>query len=139
MTENSLSIFSRVRLGEIPGEIVYRDNDIFIMMTIAPNNPGHMLVIPVLEIANLEELPEAIYSKMLLISRQCMIAVKKIYSSPKAALVVVGFQVPHAHIHIFPLYSELEINPAHAKPTELSLIKQEADKIRAYFSEHPIQ
>ena len=51
------SIFSRIRSGEIPGEIVRETDSLFVLRDIAPQAPVHLLVIPKTEdYANVVEL-----------------------------------------------------------------------------------
>jgi len=40
------SIFTRIRLGEIPGEIVAETDTAFVLRDIAPKAPVHLLVVP---------------------------------------------------------------------------------------------
>ena len=39
-------IFCKIIKGDIPCKKVYEDDNVFAFLDIAPNNPGHTLVIP---------------------------------------------------------------------------------------------
>ncbi|MDP1775265.1 MAG: HIT family protein, partial [Moraxellaceae bacterium] len=52
-----MSIFSQIMAGEIPANWVYQDALCVAFMDINPMSPGHVLVVPRLEVATLEELP----------------------------------------------------------------------------------
>jgi histidine triad (HIT) family protein len=39
-------IFCKIAAGDIPGDFVYRDDDVFVIRDIAPKAPVHLLVIP---------------------------------------------------------------------------------------------
>ena len=41
-----MSVFSKIRAGEIPGEIVHETDRVFVLRDIAPQAPVHLLVIP---------------------------------------------------------------------------------------------
>ncbi|MFO0955813.1 MAG: HIT family protein [Candidatus Saccharibacteria bacterium] len=134
----SKSIFTQIREGDMPGEIIYRGEQVFAMMTIAPHNPGHCLVIPVEEIADFEELPDALFQHVMSVAKQLAQIEKRLYGCPKVALAVAGMEVDHTHIHIYPLYAESDMNPAAAKHPPMEEVAAEADKIRAALRENPI-
>ena len=133
------SVFTKVRLGELPGQILFQDEVVFVIMTIAPHNPGHVLVIPVAETGNFEDLEQRIYERLMGVVRQMMHALKAVYDPPKVALIVSGADMPdHTHVHVLPQYKESDIDAASAKPAEHAELSQEAEKIRRYLAEHPI-
>lgn len=132
------SIFTKIRLGEVPGEILFQDEDVFVMMTIAPHNPGHCLVVPVVQIDDFEELPDRVYIRAMEIARQMAKVLKGLYGCPKVALAIVGMEVPHAHVHVFPLYDEAEIGLEAAKHPPFEEVQAEARKIRAALRKAPL-
>lgn len=133
------SIFTKIRQHEIPGEIIYQDSTVFIILTIRPHTSGHSLVIPVAEEPDFQELPENLYTRLMAVTRQYAQALRAIYQSPKVALVAMGLEVAHTHLHVFPLYTEDDINISRAHTVSSEELKEEADKIRSYLKEHPIQ
>ena len=133
------SVFTRVRQGDLPGQILYQDEQVFVILSIAPHNPGHCLVIPLEEVADLESLHDSIYRHLMVVVRQVMRTIKAVYEPSKVALIVSGADLPdHCHVHVLPQYEAADIDSSHAKPTDQDKLKNEADKIRAYLKEHPI-
>ena len=63
------SVFSKIRKAEIPGELLYEDDKCFVILTIGPHNPGHMLVVPIDEIADWEQLPTEIFTRMMKVAQ----------------------------------------------------------------------
>lgn len=132
------SIFTQIRLGKVPGEMIYQDEHVFVIMTIAPHNPGHCLVIPVEEIPDFEALPDALFDRVMHVARRIAQLQKDLYACPKVALAVAGMEVDHTHIHIYPLYSESDMNPAAAQHPPIAEIHAEAEKLRAAIEEQGI-
>ncbi len=132
------SIFTQILKGEVPGEIIYQDEICFIMMTIAPHNPGHCMVIPVEQVADFEDLPSALYQHTMAVAQSMAKVLKRVYHSPKVALAIVGLEVAHVHVHLFPLYHEAEMNPAQAQHPPMSIIRTEAQKLRLAIQETPL-
>lgn len=52
-------LFCRIAAGEIPAEIVHRDDEFVVFRDISPTAPTHVLVIPVQHYENAGELAEA--------------------------------------------------------------------------------
>lgn len=132
------SVFTKIRNGEIPGEIIYQDEQVFVMMTIAPHNPGHCLVVPVEEIGNFEEVPESLYLHLMRVAQQLARIQRRLYDCPKVAMAAVGLSVDHTHIHVFPLYAEKDMDPDSAQQPPVEEIAREASKLRAAIEGHPI-
>jgi histidine triad (HIT) family protein len=125
------SIYTKIRSGKIPGEILYSDDLCFVILTIMPNNPGHMLLIPVEEVADWQEIEPEVFSHMMALAQKLGKITKKIYKPPKIGLSCVGFEVPHVHIHIFSLFEIGDIDHSKARSTTAEAMRVEADKIRA--------
>lgn len=49
-------VFCGIGSGEIPGDVLYRDDDCFVIRDIAPLAPTHLLVIPVEHFAEVSDL-----------------------------------------------------------------------------------
>lgn len=126
----SSTIFTKIRLGEAPGEILYSDDVCFVILSITPNNPGHMLLIPVEEVADWQDLDPGVFQHMMELAQKLGKITKKIYNPPKIGLSSVGFEVPHVHIHIFSLYKIGDIDHGKARATTPENMKAEADKLR---------
>ena len=106
----SNSVFTKIRLGEMPGEVLYSDDTCFVILSISPNNPGHMLLIPIEEVADWQEIKPEVFSHMMGLAQKLGKITKKIYNPPKIGLSCVGFEVPHVHIHIFSLFPYSKCN-----------------------------
>ncbi len=67
------TIFSKIIRGEIPADIVYEDDDVIAFRDINPLAPVHVLVIPKMEIATVNDIqPEQaeLIGKMVLAAQQ---------------------------------------------------------------------
>lgn len=127
----SESVFTKIRKGEIPGELIYQDDLCFVILSITPNNPGHMLLIPVEEATDWQDLGPKVFAHMMNLAQKLGKVTKKIYNPPKIGLSSVGFEVPHVHIHIFSLFEIGDIDHGKARATTPEAMRAEADKLRA--------
>ncbi|MDO4631245.1 MAG: HIT family protein [Corynebacterium sp.] len=96
------SIFSKIINGELPGRFVYRDDEVVAFLTIEPLTYGHTLVVPVQEVDKWTDLSPELWAKLNAVAQRVGQAVIKIFDAPRAGYIIAGFDVPHAHIHVFP-------------------------------------
>jgi len=118
------SIFTKIIHGEIPSHRVYEDDAVYAFLDINPIRPGHTLVVPRVEIPYLFDLPEAVYAALWSSVRRVAAAVRRATGCERVAIMVVGYDVPHAHVHLIPT------DPTAAIPFPAS-IDQSDDELRA--------
>lgn len=119
------SLFSRIISGEIPCEKILEDADWFAFMDIRPINPGHTLVVPKLEVDQLFDVSDEILSGALPFAKRIAAALKRAVPCSRIGVMVAGFAVPHAHIHLVPIDGEGELTFSRAraaKPEDLAVL-----------------
>lgn len=121
------SIFSKIVNGEIPAYKVAEDDDFMAFLDISPVAIGHTLVIPKKEIDYLFDLEDELYSGLQLFAKKVAIGLKKAVPCKKVGVLVLGLEVPHAHIHLIPMKSEADVFNFSKK---LVLSKDEFEEIR---------
>lgn len=97
------SIFTQIINGTIPCHKVYEDERTIVFLDIHPAQPGHMLVVPKVQIDRLEDLETADYDAIMVTLQKVMRRVVEVFGPDyRACLKLEGFDVPHAHIHVIP-------------------------------------
>lgn len=96
------SIFSKIIQGELPGHFVWQDDICVAIMTIQPINPGHLLLIPRVEVDHWDDLPADIAAHLMVTGQRLAKALKQAFPSGRVGLVIAGFEVPHTHLHLIP-------------------------------------
>ena len=122
------TIFSRIIAGEIPSYKIAEDDRYFAFLDIKPLTKGHTLVIPKQETDYLFDLDDRTLADMMIFAKQIAVKIKYVTGCKRVAVVVLGMEVPHAHIHLIPINSEEEVD-FHRKRVELSA--EEFEKIAA--------
>ena len=108
-------IFSKIIAGEIPSYKVAENQDCFAFLDINPLMEGHTLVVPKKEVDYLYDLDNETYLKLMEFSKQVAIAMKTVIPCKRVASVVLGFEVPHAHVHLIPAQNERDVNFSNPK------------------------
>ena len=128
------SIFSKIAAGEIPSYKCAEDEKFYAFLDINPLVEGHTLVIPRREVDYFFDLSDEELAEYQVFAKRVAAAVKKAFPCKKVAQVVLGLEVPHAHIHLIPMNREADVDFRKEKisltPEQFSAI---AEKIRNNF------
>lgn len=103
------SIFSRIVAGEIPSYKVAEDDKFFAFLDINPMTKGHTLVIPKQEIDYIFDLDDDTLGEMNVFAKKVAKAIEKVIPCKRVGVMVVGMEVPHAHIHLIPINKESDM------------------------------
>lgn len=120
------SIFSKIVKGEIPCYKVAEDANFMAFLDINPLVKGHTLVIPKNEVDYIFDVDDELLSKMIVFAKKVAKAIDKSVPSKRVAVVVLGLDVPHAHIHLIPMNNASDINFSNPK---LKLSREEFEQI----------
>lgn len=104
------TIFSRIVAGEIPCYKIAEDENYFAFLDINPLAKGHTLVIPKREEDYLFDLTDEELSGMICFAKKVATSIKANMKCKRVAVVVLGMEVPHAHIHLIPINSEADVD-----------------------------
>ena len=103
------SIFSKIANGEIPSYKVAENDEFLAFLDISPVTKGHTLVIPKKEIDDLFDLDDQLYTGLHLFAKKIANGIKKAVNCKKVGVLVLGLEVPHAHIHLIPMHKESDV------------------------------
>ncbi len=104
------TIFSRIIAGEIPCYKVAENDRYFAFLDINPLTKGHTLVVPKCETDYIFDLDDDTLSGMILFAKEVAEKIKSNVECNRVAVMVLGLEVPHAHIHLVPINSEADAN-----------------------------
>jgi len=96
------TVFSRIIAGEIPGTFVHRDDRCVVFMSINPLARGHALVVPIDEIDHWIDAPSDLVAHLFDLTHRIGRAQKQAFDCERVGVIIAGYEVPHAHIHVIP-------------------------------------
>jgi histidine triad (HIT) family protein len=85
---------------------VAEDENYLAFLDIFPVAKGHTLVIPKKEVDYLFDLDDDLYAGLQLFAKKVAAGLKKAIPCEKVGVLVLGLEVPHAHIHLVPMQQE---------------------------------
>ena len=105
-----MDIFSKIAAGEIPSYKCAEDENFYAFLDINPVAKGHTLVIPRREIDYIFDMEDDELAAFQLFAKKVALAIKRGFPCRKVAQIVLGLEVPHAHIHLIPMNSEADVD-----------------------------
>ena len=108
------TIFTRIIDGEIPGTFAYRDELCVVFMSINPMAVGHALVVPIEEVDHWIDCSPALAAHLFEITHRVGRAQQIAFGCDRVGLIIAGYEVPHAHIHLIPTSNMSQLSFANA-------------------------
>lgn len=122
------SIFTRIISGDIPSHTVYEDDRVLAFLDIHPTTPGHVLVVPKVQVDEFQDLEDEDYMAVMKAVKKIALRQKEVLGVKRIGLQVIGVDVPHAHIHVIPFntaeefhnHPDMNAEPDHAALAEMA-------------------
>ncbi|MDP1821304.1 MAG: HIT family protein [Acidimicrobiales bacterium] len=111
------TIFTRIIDGEIPGRFVWRDDRAVAFLPIAVLAPGHTLVVPIEPVDHWLDLDHRLNAHMWSVAQVIGTALREAFRPSRVGVLVVGEEVPHAHVHLVPFHDLSQMSFANADPS----------------------
>lgn len=126
------TIFTKIVNGDIPCYKIAEDDRHFAFLDINPMAPGHTLVVPKKETDYIYDLSDEDLADLHLFAKKVAKGLESTLDCIRVGVLVIGTEVPHAHIHLIPFTEERQMA---ITSDRVSLSKEEmaaiADKVSA--------
>ncbi|MBQ7421521.1 MAG: HIT family protein [Prevotella sp.] len=123
-----MDIFSKIAAGEIPSYKCAENDKFYAFLDINPVGKGHTLVIPRREVDYIFDMEDIEIAEFQVFAKRVATALKRAFPCKKVAQVVLGLEVPHAHIHLIPINQEGDVD---FRKEKLHLTEDEFKEISA--------
>lgn len=105
--------FCAIAQGIAPVSTVYEDEAVMAFIPLHPVYPGACLVIPKVHIDHFTDIPDPLAAKVMVAAQQVGRRIMAVYKPLRIGMLVHGFTVAHAHLHLIPQYGPLDIMHKH--------------------------
>lgn len=105
-----MDIFSKIAAGEIPSYKCAENEQFYAFLDINPLKEAHTLVIPRREVDYIFDMEDDELAAFEVFAKKVATAIKRAFPCKKVAQVVLGLEVPHAHIHLLPIDNEADVD-----------------------------
>lgn len=120
------SIFSKIVSGEIPCHKIAEDDNFLAFLDINPLKKGHTLVIPKKETDYIFDIDDSELGALMVFAKVVAKKMKKVLPCERIGVTVIGLEVPHAHVHLIPIFGIADMDFSKEK---LSLETEEMQNI----------
>ena len=96
------SIFTKIIKGEIPSYKIYEDSLTLAFLDIHPKQPGHTLIVPKKQVQFVWDLEDEDYMALMETVQKVAKRLQVVFARPYVGMMVIGNDVPHAHVHVYP-------------------------------------
>ena len=130
------SVFTKIINNELPCYKIHEDDHTISILTIAPIQLGHTLVISKKEIDHWLDVEDEAYIQVMINAKKISMAIQRATGCKRIGTSIQGWEVPHFHYHLIPMFDPSDINFSKQKERSQDEMKQIADKIKnelAYF------
>jgi len=104
------SVFTKIVNDEIPSFKIHENEKCLAFLDAFPLKSGHTLVIPKKQADYIFDINSTEYLELWDFTQTIAIAMKKVIKCKRVAVVVIGLEVAHAHIHLIPINKVTDIN-----------------------------
>jgi histidine triad (HIT) family protein len=126
------SVFTRILKGELPGRVVWRDENCAALLSIHPLKPGHTLLVPFEEVDHWLDLEPELASHLFGVSQTIGRALQRAFEPEKVGLMIAGLEVRHVHLHLVPMDDIHDLDFARQDPNpDPKALDRAAERIRA--------
>lgn len=102
------TIFTKIIRGDIPCHKIAEDESHFAFLDINPIAEGHTLVVPKKETDYFFDLSEDEIHQVMNFAKKVARGIDKALDPLRTGVIVQGLEVPHAHVHLVPLYKKTQ-------------------------------
>lgn len=130
------TLFTKIINGEIPGTFVHQDDKCVAFLDVAPMTEGHVMVVPREEISHWIDADADLLAHLTAVAKSIGEAQKAAFDCERIGLLIVGYEVPHLHIHVLPTTSMDDFDISDRAPMQTpEQLEAPAEKIRQALSE----
>ena len=122
------SVFSRIIAGELPGTFVWKDEACVAFLSNRPLRPGHVLVVPRLEVNHWIDLEARLLTHLANTAQAIGKAQMEAFKPARIGLVLAGLEVPHVHFHVVPIRGVHDLDFGNQDPSPDPAMMGEAAK-----------
>jgi histidine triad (HIT) family protein len=125
------TLFTRIINGELGCFKIYEDEHTMAFLSKFAVQPGHVLIVPKVEIDSFMDVPEPYYSAVFKAAQIVGRAVQSVTSCKRVGCMIAGWDVPHFHYHLVPMMSHEDMDPKNARELGFEENKKLQDKLVA--------
>lgn len=127
-------LFCKILEGDLPAYRIWENQEFLAILDINPNTPGHTLLLPKVHLPYVFDLEENLYSSLFATAKTLSPVLLEATQAKRIGVVIQGFTVPHAHVHLVPMNDVHDLDDARASPASKSELSSMSLKLQQVLS-----
>ena len=123
-------IFCCIVEGQAPAHVVWSDAEHLAFLDVNPITAGHVLLVPRAHVRWVDELAADAHARLFARVRELAPPVAAAVGAPHTAIAVEGYGVPHAHVHLVPVWRGGDLDPCRQAPAGDAALRAAAERVR---------
>lgn len=128
-------VFCKIISGQIPSYEVFSNDKVFCFLDINPINPGHLLMVPKTHVDKMYDLDSQDFREVFVLAKIIAKTLEEKFEALRTGMMVEGFGVAHAHLHLIPIFGPGEISFERAKSASEKDLKKNQELISSAIQE----
>lgn len=124
-------IFCLILEGRAPAHVVWSDAEHVAFLDTSPIAAGHVLLLPRVHVQWVDELSSEAHARLFARVRELAGPVASAAGAPHTGIAVEGYGVPHAHVHLVPVWRGGDLDPCRQAPAADDALQDAARRLRA--------
>lgn len=124
-------VFCKIVAGDLPSHTVYEDDRFVAFLNIRPIREGHVLLVPKAHAEDVLAADDETVAAAFVSAKRVAETLKRVYGTPRVAMLAVGLEIPHLHIHLVPVASAGDVDFSRAAEASAEALDEAVRKIRA--------
>ncbi|MFX0539522.1 HIT family protein [Ornithinimicrobium sp. Y1847] len=125
------SLFTKILDGQIPGQVVHQDEVCAAILDIMPLTRGHVVLFPREEVDHWIDVDGPTRDHLFEVAATIGRAQLSAFGGERTGLIIQGFEVPHAHLHVFPTKDAKDFDLTDREQTDTEELATVAEQLRA--------
>lgn len=126
------TLFEKIIAGEIPSHTVWTDAVCVVFLSIDPLADGHALVVPRAPVDQWLDVDDGLLAALMTVGKVIGRAQRQEWESARVGLVIEGFEVPHLHLHVWPVNGPGDFDLTNVtRGQDQQVLAANADRLRA--------
>ncbi|MBW9208460.1 HIT family protein [Mumia sp. zg.B21] len=126
------TLFTKIIAGEIPGRFVWADDEVVAFLSIGPIRQGHTLAVPRTEVDHWIDAEDVLLARLTSVAKRIGAAQQAEWDSPRVGTMIAGFEIPHLHVHVWPVWDLDDFSFAAVDPDPpAASLDEAAERLRA--------
>lgn len=128
--------FCDIAQHKVQDYVIWENNNFLAFLDLNSAKEGHCMLVPKKHVDYFFDLDDNLYHEMFFVAKKLSEPLRQAMDAKRIGMAVVGFDVPHAHLHLVPLHGSNELfDPSKFRKLSQQELKNTQNKLLDAFKQ----